>query len=149
MKILFAFLYCLFCFSISYSQDETLMLENLEVDFKEVNVVVHVDSKSFEVADDIGGYKLYRITAEVKEAFKGKLKRGQTFDFYVMADSDHPTKYLLGEHVVFLNYDNSEKLKIKNGLWQLENSTRPASKKVIATLRKLKAKLKRTKKSVR
>ena len=140
MKILFAFLFCLFSFSVSYSQDENFMLENLGADFKEVSVVVHVDNKSYEVADDIGGYKLYKISAEAKETFKGKLKRGQAFDFYVVADSDYPAKNFLGEHVVFLNYDNSEKLKLKNALFQLENSTRPASQEVITALRKLKPK---------
>lgn len=146
MKIFFAFLFCLLCVSVSYSQDEILSPEYLEADYKQVDVVLHVDSKNFEIADDIGGYKLYRITAEVKEVFKGKLSaQEKSLVFYVSTDSDYPAKNLLGEHVVFLKYSNSDKLKIKRGLWQLENSTRPASKEVVERLRKIKAKLQKKK----
>lgn len=141
MKIFLAFLFCLLFVSASYAQDEILSPEYLEADFKEVDIVLHVNSKSFESADDIGGYKLYRVIAEVKGTFKGKAMSGQLIHYYVSVDRDYPAKYLLGEKVIFLKYD-----EIKDRFWQLENSTRPASKEVVERLRKIKAKLQKKKK---
>lgn len=119
----------------------------LKSDFKEVDVVAYVDIKERKLEDSIGsgdcetdkgaGYCLYRLKAEVKEVFKGKIG-GKTIEFYASPDMDYPKKHLLGERVVFLNLQWSENNPDKKKtLGALENSTRWIKYDILKKMRKI------------
>jgi len=75
--------------------------EFLKSDFKQVEVVLYVNVKSRELVDQIGGGNceqnkgpgncLYLLKAEVKEIYKGKVKR-ENFNFYQTTDADYKNK---------------------------------------------------------
>lgn len=125
---------------------EFYQMDFLRSDFKQVSAVVYVNVKSRELVDQIGqggceqntgtGYCLYRLNAEVKEVFKGKVRKGD-FQFYTTTDADYQNKdSLLGEKVVFLNWsDNYPDQKMSLGT--LENSTRSIEYNVLAKIRKI------------
>lgn len=118
----------------------------LKSDLNQVAAVVYVNVLSRELADKLGegdceegkgaGYCLYRLKAEVKEVFKGKIET-KVFEFYTVTDLDYANKdLLLGEKVVFLNQsDNYPDKKMSFGT--LENSTRSIKYNVLAKLRKV------------
>ena len=117
----------------------------LKCDFNEVDAVVHVRIKNFELVDQIGGdcengkgagYCLYRLKAEVKEIFKGKIVT-ENFEFYTVVEPSLRTKnFLSGEKVVFLNWSDNYPDK-KMSLGTMENSTRSIENGVIKKLRKI------------
>jgi len=108
----------------------------LRADLKAADVVLYVNVLSRELADQIGaggceqntgaGYCLYRLKAEVREVFKGKVEK-ENFEFYTTTDADYKHKdWLLGEHVVFLTRSDNYPDK-KMSLGTIENSTRPGN----------------------
>lgn len=118
----------------------------LTSDFNQVDVVIYVNVKSRELVDQIGngsceqntgkGYCLYRLKAEVKAIFKGKIKK-KNFEFYTTTDADYRNKdLLLGEKVIFLNWSENYPNK-KRSLGTLENSTRSIEYDVIEKMRKI------------
>jgi hypothetical protein len=117
----------------------------LESDFKEVDLVAYVDVKERKLEDFIGsgdceadkgaGYCLYRLKAEIKEVFKGRIGE-KTFEFYMSPDMDYPKKYLLGERVVFLKWSEGGANKNKR-LSAMENSTRSIKYDVLKKMRKI------------
>lgn len=112
-------------------------------DLKVADVAAYVEAKEIKTIDSLGkadcqkntggGYCLYLITADVKEIFKGDIKK-DTLEFYVSPDASFPKKGLLGEQIVFLVRNRNEKTK-KESLSTIENSTRDIE--IIETLRKL------------
>ncbi|HMS42425.1 MAG TPA: hypothetical protein PKE69_19495 [Pyrinomonadaceae bacterium] len=128
------------------AQDDFYSSKFLKYDFKQVNVVVHVNVKSRELVNHIGegscedgkgtGYCLYRLKADVKEIFKGKIEI-VNFEFYTVVDVDYRNKdSLLGEKVVFLDWSDNYPDK-KMSLGTMENSTRSIEKDVVKKLRKI------------
>jgi hypothetical protein len=118
----------------------------LRSDYKQVDVVLHVDVKEYELVNSIGtgdckdssggGYCLYRLKAEVMEVFKGKIKK-QNFAFYTVLEASTGKKdFLLGEKIVFLEWSSNFPDK-KRGLGTLENSTRKIESGVLGTMRKI------------
>lgn len=118
----------------------------LKSDFNEVDAVVHIRIKSLELIDQIGGgdcengkgggYCLYRLKAEVKEIFKGKIVT-ENFEFYTVVEPSIRTKsFLSGEKIVFLNWSDNYPDK-KMSLGTMENSTRSIENGVIKKLRKI------------
>lgn len=127
------------------AQNEFYSAENLRYDYKQVAVVVRVDVVQRKLIDFIGrgdcerdlgaGYCLYRLTVNVKEVFKGKPSQ-KTVEFYASPDADYPKKYLMGEKIVFLNWNGGDSGN-KKRLFTLENSTRPVKSEIIERLRKI------------
>jgi hypothetical protein len=118
----------------------------LKGDYKQVAAVLYVDVKTFELIDSIGtgncvdinggGYCLYRLKAEVKEIFKGKIKK-ENFEFYTVLEASTGNKdFLLGEKIVFLNWSSNYPDK-KRHLGTLENSTRSIKDGVLEKMRRI------------
>jgi hypothetical protein len=105
-------------------------------DYNQVSVVARVRIKSVKLAaPDI--HPLYAARGEVVESFKGKLKRGQSFEFYISAEEDYDINKALGDWIVFL----TGSANTPNGKWgwfELENSSLPASKNNLAAVRQIK-----------
>jgi hypothetical protein len=129
------------------SESDFYKSPSLRADFKEVDVVAYVDIKERKLADYIGsgdcetdkgtGYCLYRLKAEVKEVYKGKITE-KTIEFYTSPDMDYPKKHLLGERVVFLNWREMEiGEKKEKSLSAMENSTRWIENDVLKKMRKI------------
>lgn len=126
--------------------------EMLKGDYKQVAVVLYVDVKAYELVDSIGtgnckeisggGYCLYRLKAEVKEIYKGKIKK-ENFEFYAVLEASTGNKdFLLGEKIVFLNWSSNYPDK-KRHLGTLENSTRTVRGNMLEKMRRI-AKRKKT-----
>ncbi len=123
-----------------YAAEERKWIRN---DLRVADVVAYIDAKEIKIADALGnadcekntgsGYCLYLITADVKELFKGNIKKDK-LEFYVSPDASFPKNKLLGEQVVFLVSGLNEKTK-KESLHTIENSTRDIE--VIETIRKI------------
>jgi hypothetical protein len=118
--------------------------EILKADLKQASVVAHVSVTSYELVDQIGqggceqnkgvGYCLYRMKAQIREIFKGKVRR-RNFEFYKVTEADYAHKEkMLGSHVVFLNWSDNYPDK-KRSLGTLENSTRDLKHNIIRKLR--------------
>jgi hypothetical protein len=122
-----------------------LSTEFLRSDYRQVKVVLHVNVTSYELVDSLGnknckentgGYCLYRLKADVKEIFKGKIKK-ENFAFYtVLEGSSNSKDFLLGEKLVFLNWSTNYPDK-KRALGTMENSTRPIETGVLQKMRKI------------
>ena len=145
LSVIFSIYFLIFAQNI-LAQDDFYSSKFLKSDFKQVSVVVHVNVKSRELVDHIGegncedgkgtGYCLYRLQAEVKEIFKGKIET-ENFEFYTVVEpSLRINATLLGEKVVFLNWSDNYPDK-KMSLGTMENSTRSIEKDVIKKLRKI------------
>jgi hypothetical protein len=126
-----------------WDEQETKMLKG---DYKQVAVVLYVDIKTLELVDSIGkgdcreasggGYCLYRLKAEVKEIFKGKIRR-ENFEFYTVIEASTGNKdFLLGEKIVFLDWSRNYPDKKKH-LGTLENSTRSIKDGVLEKMRRI------------
>jgi len=124
---------------------EFYQTEFLEGDYKQVDVVAYVKVRQITLVDSLGngdcgnnkgtGYCLYRLKADLKEIFKGKVSQRE-IEFYTSADADYPKKNLMGERVVFLNWSDNYPDK-KKSLGTLENSTRAIEYDVLKNLRSL------------
>jgi hypothetical protein len=110
--------------------------QHIRSDYKQVSVVARVRIKSVKLAaPDI--HPLYAARGEVVESFKGKLRRGQPFEFYISAEEDYDINKALGDWIVFL----TGSANTPNGKWGwfvLENSSLPASKNNLAAVRRIK-----------
>lgn len=83
------------------------------------------------------GYCSYRLSAEVKEVFKGKIVGG-TIVFFTTTDADYKQNNLLGERVVFLVKGKAKRFET------IENSSRRIEEDVLIKMRSIK----RTKKKI-
>jgi hypothetical protein len=113
--------------------DEWPPMNYLRSDYKSVAVVAHIVIREAEITSRIVGYENWRILCEVIEPFKGKFKKGDTFEYLHGAEAGFKKEYFTGEKIVFLlrEYDKTKK-DYKYSV--LENSTLPAAP---ATLKKL------------
>lgn len=113
--------------------DEWPSLSYLRSDYKAVSVVAHIRIKEAEITSRIVGYENWRIRAEVLEAFKGKFKKGDAFEYLHGAEAGFNTKYFTGEKIVFLLAEREPDRKIKYVV--LENSTLPYTEHSVKKLR--------------
>jgi hypothetical protein len=133
--------------NLQSSQEDEFLTKLFKADYKQVDVVLHVDVKEYELVDSIGkgnckeitggGYCLYRLKGDVREIFKGKAAR-ENFEFYTVVEASTAKKdFLLGEKLVFLEWGDNFPGK-KRSLGTLENSTRSSIEKgVLETIRKI------------
>jgi hypothetical protein len=93
----------------------------LRNDYKVVKVVAHIRIQQAEITNRVGGYENWRISAEVLESFKGKLKKGDVIEYFHGAEAGFKREYFTGEKIVFLlaEYDRDRKVHYS----VLENST--------------------------
>src|SRR5262249_55369136 len=116
---------CLFAANLSatVAQDEDWPpLNYLKNDYKEVAVVAHVRIHEASIVGRIGGYENWKVTAEVIEPFKGRLRKGQVIEYFHGAEAGLKKEYFDGEKIVFLlsEYDRPSKTTRYS---VLENST--------------------------
>jgi hypothetical protein len=125
---------------------EAQLTKMLKADYKQVAVVLYVDVKEIELVDSIGtgdckeisggGYCLYRLKAEVKEIFKGKINK-ENFEFYTVIEASTGKKdFLLGEKLVFLDWSENYPDK-KRSLGTLENSTHSVKGNILEKMRRI------------
>lgn len=118
----------------------------LRLDMRMVDVVAYINVKEAKYSgssDDNtdcktgknGGYCFYRLLAEVKEVFKGRIET-KTFEFSQSADAGYPAKNFLGEQVVFLSWYEADDKKKHLGE-SLENSRRRIKHDVLEKLRNI------------
>jgi hypothetical protein len=126
--------------------DSIYMPKWLRLDMRMVDVVAYINVTEVKYSgrsDDRtncktgkgSGYCYYELTAEVKEVFKGKIDT-ETFEFSQSSDVGYPTKYFLGEQVVFLSWGEGDDKKKHLGE-ALENSTRRIKHNVLEKLRNI------------
>ena len=138
---------CLIVGCTSSPDNEYYSYAFLKNDFGQVAVVAAVTVKDVTAVDRMGphtagaGYVRYRIRCEVIEPFKGEAKTGEQMIYYSVADQDYDPAHYRGDKVVFLN-KGFDKGKKKSVLTELENSTRPTTKEVLDTMRKIEAEAK-------
>jgi len=147
MKHLFFVVCSLVCLTIgctSGSKNEYYSYDYLKNDFDQVAIVAAVAVQNVEAVDRMGpstsgaGYVRYRIRCRVIEPLKGELKADETIVYYSVAERDYNPANYRGEKVVFLN-KGFDKRKKESVLTELENSSRPATKEVLDTMKKIKA----------
>ncbi|MDT4967102.1 MAG: hypothetical protein QOJ64_1839 [Acidobacteriota bacterium] len=121
--------------ALAQADPNTGPLSQLKSDYNQVGIVAHVKITSIKfAAEDV--HPLYVVQSEIIEPFKGKIKRGQRLEFYVHVEEGYDVNRIPGEWVVFLE----GKYPIPpggKGWYELENSSRPASKATLAMMRKV------------
>ena len=106
----------------------------LRSDYKDVSVVAQVRIEQAEITGRIGGYENWKVTAVVVESFKGKLKKGNTINYFNGAEAGLQREYFKGEKIVFLLSERDPKTKeIRYSV--LENSTLPSTPDRVSKLR--------------
>ena len=131
--VLVVFPVCVF----AQDDDEWPSLSYLRSDYKAVAVVAHIRIKEAEVTNRIIGYENWKIRAEVIEAFKGKFKKGDVFEYVHGAEAGFKQAYFSGEKIVFLLAERERGIK-----WYavLENSTLPYKEATVKKLRVIRRK---------
>lgn len=109
--------------------------EHLKNDYNQVSVVAHVQVKGIEVADELGDHVLYLVRCQVVEPLKGRIKLGQSLEYYHSAEGG-AVKDMLGEKIVFLT-ESLDKVANKQTFSSLQNSTLPYSKETFTKLIKV------------
>lgn len=109
-------------------------LSYLRNDYKAVSAVAHVLIREAEITSRVGGYENWRVSAEVLESFKGKLRKRQVIEYFHGAEAGLKREYFTGEKIVFLlaEYDKEHKALRYT---VLENSTLPRTADRIRKLR--------------
>jgi len=109
-------------------------LSYLRNDYKAVSVVAHVRIEQAEITGRVGGYENWKVTAVVVESFKGKLKKGNSINYFHGAEAGLKREYFNGEKIVFLLSERDPKTKeIRYSV--LENSSLPFTPDRVSKLR--------------
>ena len=109
-------------------------LSYLRNDYKAVSVVAHVRIQQAEITGRVGGYENWKVTAVVAESFKGKLKKGNSINYFHGAEAGLKREYFNGEKIVFLLSERDPKTKeIRYSV--LENSSLPFTPDRVSKLR--------------
>ena len=123
------------------ADNEYYSYEFLKNDYDQVAIVASVDVQEVMAVDTIGdsatGYVRYGIRCQVIEPFKGEVNAGQPLVYYSVAEKDYNPENYRGNKIVFLG-KTFDKQKKEWVLTELENSSRPATKAVMNTMRKIK-----------
>jgi hypothetical protein len=118
-------------------EEEWPPLGYLRNDYRAVQSVAHVRIGRAEIAGRIGGYENWRVSAEVIEPFKGRLRRGQTFEYLHGAEAGLRADYFSGEKIVFLLEERDASTGAPR-YTVLENSTLPHTRGRARKLRLIK-----------
>jgi hypothetical protein len=122
------------CFGNKALQDvDWPSLSYLRHDYKAVSAVAYVNVFQAEITGRIGGYENWRLVADVFEPFKGRLKRGDRFEFFHGAEAGFKRDHFLGQKIVFLLAERDADGKPRYTV--LENSTLPHTKDRVNKLR--------------
>ena len=109
-------------------------LSYLRNDYKAVSVVAHVRIEQAEITGRVGGYENWKVTAVVAESFKGKLKKGNSINYFHGAEAGLKREYFNGEKIVLLLSERDPKTKeIRYSV--LENSSLPFTPDRVSKLR--------------
>jgi len=110
-------------FTAAAQDDDTWpSLEYLKNDYKNVAVVAHIRIHEALIVGRVGGYENWKVTAQVIEPFKGRLRKAQVIEYFHGAEAGLKKEYFDGEKIVFLlaEYDRPGKTYRYS---VLENST--------------------------
>jgi len=112
-------------------------LSYLRSDYKSVSVVAHVLLRNAEITGRIGGYENWKITAEVLEPFKGRIRKGDVIEYFQGAEASLKKEFFKGEKIIFLLAEHEgEKKTLRYSA--LENSTLPHTADRVRKLRIIK-----------
>ncbi len=112
-------------------------LSYLRSDYKSVSVVAHVLLRNAEITGRIGGYENWKITAEVLEPFKGRIRKGEVIEYFQGAEASLKKEFFKGEKIIFLLAEHEgEKKTLRYSA--LENSTLPHTADRVRKLRIIK-----------
>ena len=112
-------------------------LSYLRSDYKSVSVVAHVLLRDAEITARIGGYENWKITAEVLEPFKGRIRKGDVIEYFQGAEASLKKEFFKGEKIIFLLAEHEgEKKTLRYSA--LENSTLPHTADRVRKLRIIK-----------
>jgi hypothetical protein len=120
--------------TIVYPQDYNSRA-SIAADYRQVTIVAHVKVQKVERIERIGGYMIYRVTADVIELFKGHFPSDAPLVYNMQVDYDYNMDQYRGEKVVFVIFHNNDEATEYS---VLENSDREPTRKVISILRGLK-----------
>jgi hypothetical protein len=109
-------------FAPAQTDDNWPSLKYLKSDYKSVRVVAHVRIREAEIVNRIPGYDNWKISAEVREAFKGKFRKGDVIQYFHGAEAPSKKEFFTGDKIVFLlgEYEREQK-SMRYSV--LENST--------------------------
>lgn len=121
------------------TDDNWPSLKYLRSDYQSVRLVAHVRIREAEIVNRIPGYDNWKISAEIVEPFKGKLRKGEMIQYFHSAEAPSKKEFFTGEKLVFLlaEYD-TEKKELRYSV--LENSTlapNPIRLQKLRTIRRL------------
>ena len=134
LKIIFLVLLLpLFCFG----QDEENFppISYLRGDYRSVSVVAHVSVREAEITAKIGtGYENWKITSEVLEPFKGRVRKGQVIEYFQGVEAGAKREIFMGQKIIFLLAEyKADKKALRYSV--LENSTLPHTEDRVRKLR--------------
>lgn len=109
-------------------------LSYLRQDYKSVSVVAHVVIREAEITSRVGGYENWRVSAEVRESFKGKFRKGSVIEYFLGAEAGLKKEFFIGEKIVFLLAEYDKETKAMR-YTVLENSTLPHTPDRVRKLR--------------
>src|SRR5256885_16246263 len=109
-------------------------LSYLRSDYRASAIVAHVRVTEAEVANRIVGLEDWRVSCEIIEPFKGKVRKGGRLTYYHGAEAGFRKELFLGEKIVFLqrNFHDKEKKWVYAAI---ENSTLPFNQDRVRKLR--------------
>jgi hypothetical protein len=111
-------------------------LSYLRSDYRAVSVVAHVRIEQAEITGRVGGYENWKVNAVVLESFKGRLKKGDTLEYFHGAEAGLKREYFNGKKIVFLLAERDPDKKLHYSV--LENSTLGSNEDRIRKLRSIK-----------
>ena len=124
---------------VSLAQDDKDWppLDYLKSDYRQASVVAHVLEQKAEIVSKVVGYEEWRVSCKVIETFKGKIRKGDEIEYYLVAEAGLEEKWFLGERIVFLLRSYNEKQK-KWLYASIENSTLKHTGEIVKKLRQIK-----------
>lgn len=108
---------------------------SITADYRQVNIVAHVNVRKTERIEQIGDYQIYRVTSDILELFKGTFPRNNNFVYYMQVEAGYNMDHYPGEKIVFVSFHNNDEATEYRAL---ENSDREPAVKVVKILRGLK-----------
>ena len=109
--------------SISAQHDDDWpSLSYLRGDYRSVPVVAHVLVRDAEITGRIGGYENWKVTSQVIESLKGRLRKGDVIQYFHGAEAGLKKEIFKGEKIIFLLAEyEADKKTLRYSI--LENST--------------------------
>jgi len=118
-------------------EDSWPSLSYLRNDYRSVSVVAHVLIREAEITGRVGGYENWKVSVEVLEPLKGRIRKGDVIEYFHGAEAGLKKEYFQGEKIIFLLADyDGEKKTLRYSV--LENSTLPHTVDRVKKLRMIK-----------